>query len=580
LEGLQRAASRANQRRLAAGARSRRPSVFLSVSAGLVVGAAAAVLNRLEYDCAAVLRVAPIAAASDGRFETQSFHESVQRWISELPDASDRPLRFQVDSPQSGQLRLTLTSTDSRRGLAGAAAASERFLAEVAARRAEVRTTPGERELAFADWADRLRDRMAETEQEVRSGLTALPAADPRENRDRLLARWATLRAAFDESRASLAEARAELDRLENEPEPKRGLVTSQRRREAIQADAALVQDLRELEVKLAEVRLQLLLVWQNSASALEPLPRAVEPLAAALRSGSEANPDLKSTLEPFLAAVVKYRDSLAGFASKWNQEFLALRASEVDPFSGDLFDLHSRLRTLLNEWLFAASGCLTEMRNRQGESSAAGGAHARYFVFQSDLIRAFQAFQTAHHRFEFAAGTLDPRQNFRLEAALDSSRGLRRRSQHQIRQLDDRLEAEALVEAKQHRAEALTQARRNVEARRSQCDRSIEELTDLQDHLNRLMGTTEQFLSDKLRLEAAQTLMGLTERDYSQMQEEIRALAERRTTADPPRDELLSCAAAGSPNNLAQYLRTVGLATLFAALSVHFGQVWIARRG
>jgi len=178
-----------------------------------------------------------------------------------------------------------------------------------------------------------------------------------------------------------------------------------------------------------------LLNVWQLSAGRLDLLTTAADELSRTA-SQSDATP-----LPPNIQAVVlglvhdsdAYRQTLTKYTEVWTIEFTSLQRMEVDPASAELLDRYQRVRMLLSDFLFAASQRLSAVRAHLSVLGGQAGDNARHHVLQSNLTRAFQATQTAHHRFEFAAGGIDTPDNFRLDAALRSARGLRRRILEQI---------------------------------------------------------------------------------------------------------------------------------------------------
>ncbi len=575
--GAARVASQPGARRAPA---RRRPSFVLSACVGLVVGAATALFNRLEYNCVATFLVNGVSDAASLAAHAQTLAAFVERGPSSETNPVAAPNRCQVATMDPDRIYLRLTTARSEAGVERVRALSEAFLAAFEARRAQARVTPGETEQVLAEWANRFRERVSITEEELRTGQAGLADRDPRGQRDLLLAKWKSKRTAFDDLKRRWTESAAARDRLEKEAEPTHSVVAADRRREVIQADAALQQDLRELHLKLSEVKLHLLNVWQNSAAPLDQLRRATGRLSDTLKESGNAGTEVSVPVESLTREAAKYEESLTTFAEAWNREFAGLRSHEVDPLAGDVLEGFARSRKLVNEWLFVAAGHLTELRRHEAAVSGASSAQARYFVFQSNLARAFQVLQGAHHRFEFAAGTIEPRQSFRLDSALESAGGLRRRTQQRIRAVDERLQAEALVEAKELRVRQLAETRGEGERLRAEWTQIASDMAELQSELNQHAGWAEQFVVEKSHLEAARNRRERTAEDLQTTENQLRELAQRRTAAnDSARWELISCEVAGSPTNLARYLQTVGVATLLAALSVHLGQWRMLRR-
>jgi hypothetical protein len=296
------------------------------------------------------------------------------------------------------------------------------------------------------------------------------------------------------------------------------------------------------------------------------------------LEQGSASTPQgkLSDTLRALLATAQVQRDSLARFAAVWDKEFAAIREIAIDPLASELIDAFPRVRTLLNDHLFAASNTLTELRGLVQSLGGDTSDEARHHVLQSEITRAFQTLQAASHRFEFAAGQLDPRDNFRLETALESARGLRRRSQHRIRAIDERLQQEALTLARKQRDERIADLERRVENQRADLQKNIAQIVRLQDQLNVSSELTEGFLKQSLRAESATREASVTQTDLDQTKAQLETLNKRRlVAAGDDRLELIFCDPLPAAANLWRRLQAAGLAALMTLTAI----MWVHHR-
>jgi hypothetical protein len=233
-----------------------------------------------------------------------------------------------------------------------------------------------------------------------------------------------------------------------------------------------------------------------------------------------------------------------------------------------------------LNDFLFHSAKRLAALRTLVQETANGSIDNARYYVLQSDLTRGFQAVQTAHHRFEFAAGELEASDNFRLDAASRSARGLRRRSQKRIRLIDERLQADAAGRARQQRELELAETRRFMQDVRERVDKTVEELVSLQEELNLNTTQREEFLRAILQRDLIKSQSEQTKRDLLGIQEQVRQLTAKRTAgAEANRLELVSCEVIDGPINLQERCRTGGIGAVLTFLALALGQWWITRR-
>ncbi len=497
---------------------------------------------------------------------------------------SDHPQREQwfIDTPSPDSFRLCLLTTGRRYGLPRVKTMARDFLADVRARVAVTRSTPSEVQVRLERYSSRLEAGLRETEQQLEAIQASLPPIDPRAERRALLDRWASLRSSFTSARERLIERDAEVERLRSEPEPTHGIIPTEERRRALQANAALQQDLRELEVKLTEVKLELLKVWKGSADRLEQLKSAAgELIGMAPRiESAQAVDDAGPAVARLLEEARQYHDALMIFAEAWTDGLMRLREVRVDPLDPVLLDAHERTRKRLNGFLFHSGKRLSAMRASLRTVSRGSTDHARRYVIQSDLTRGFQTVQTAHHRFEFASGAIDTTNNFRLDSALRSARGLRRRSLKRIEAIDRRLQTEAADLARRQRRRELAEAERLVDETREEADTIIEELIAAQDALNGKSDESEAFVEAGLRNGVITSRIEQTTDMLQELHEEIGELQKQR--ADETSSigvELVSCEMLPGAVNLPERIRTgvVGAVLTFLALIVV--PWWVRRR-
>ena len=557
--------------------RSASPSnLAVPIVGAWVVGMLLAVATPAEHDCAAMFKMVQASVAPrdlELRAALASYASSLGIPHADAdPGAPGVDPHWWVNAPVEGFLQLGVTTTDRRRGVEEASAAAHGFLSVLRERADEARQTPSDAEYEVSQLVAALRQRAGEAQTQVEAATGSLPPSDPRINRDALLERWRALRSDFTTVREQLAEAAAGVDRLQTESEPARGIVGAEDRRRALESDGALQQDLRELDVRLSELKLHLLNVWQQSAGRLEQLRSATDDL---LRTASQSDtarlpPNVRAAVEGIVSETELYRQTLGAFVDAWTGEFTALQRLEVDPQSGELLEAYQRARSLLSDFLFAASQRLAALRSHVNTLGEQPSDNARHHVLQSNLTRAFQAAQSAHHRFEFAAGAIDTPDNFRLDAALRSARGLRRRTVEEMQRLEQRLQADAIEKAKQQRVQALAEAEHAVERTRATSEQTIEQLFAVQDGLIRADGLTESFLHAALQAELAGNRLQTAQADLARADGRLRELAAAREAANADIGlELVSCGVVQSDLKLAQRFRLGGIGFVVTLVAV-----------
>ncbi len=560
----------------------RRVSVGLALTVAIVAGTVIMLAGRFEHTCAVTMRITGDASRDQlmaVRGELLSF---VSSRMADTAGRAVAPGAWFADSAGPDQLQFGIIAFNRKAGVARARDIAEGFQSRMRAVAAHARETPGVDERVLSEHADGLRARLSDSRAQVTHAMERLPEKDVPENHTALLTRWETRRADFKLKRVQLSDATAEVARLLAEPDPTHGLVSADRRREALESDAALQQDLRELEVNLTELKLHLLNAWQTSSGALERLTLATGELietTLAVR-GNGGSDDVVALVGDLTRAAEDYRNMLAGFSEAWNRGFTAVRRLKVDPHRGEMLNVYERVRRQLNDFLFQASKRFSAMRSQLRRLDEDPSDSARHHVLQSNLMRAFQAMQGAHHRFEFAATALETPDNFRMDAALKTAKGLRRRSQAHVRDTERRLQAEAAKRASRERAERLAGAQRTAQFLRDLTDLAVSELLAVQDHLNLSSEQKEAFLRSLLEVELATARERLLEDDLTRIEERIEQLATERTSAAQSADiEIVSCGVTGPPVNVIGQVRLAGVVAAITLAAALLGQWWITRR-
>jgi len=565
-----------NERNIAG--RSRGAGLALAVVAALLVGAALTFLGGFQYRCVATIRVSGPPNPHRLTIYRQAL---LARMMDSLraPERDTLPVTaWGVEALGDDTLRLAIIASDREDGTALARTLAQGYCEEVQRELANQRETPDDAERLLSQYVSGLRERLTKAEQEVENAIKRMPAGDPRTDQAATLTRWRTLRDEFTGLRAQLAVQRECWQHLQTEPEPTHGLVSAQARRKAVEGEPAITQDLAELKVNLSELKRHLLTTWREASAKLEALMSAAEALKDTTTQVDSA--DRPPFVARFHTTAKHYLSELDRFAQVWNREFTALEAGETDPHSGDILERHAGLRALTGDFFFKAAERLASMRTHAQTINEGLSDNPRHHVFYSNLLRAFRTAQSLHHRFEFAADTIKPANNFRLDAAYRSAKGLRRRSQQQLAQLEERLQAEARQRAVEERTCQIAEAKQAVQQTRERADRMIEEIVALQDQLNLSSQLTEEFLSTVLRTEFAGDLADVAAQDLNKSEELLHSLeALRLTRAGATALEVVSCEASDSPVNLPERLRTGGLAALITLLSVGLLQWWFARR-
>ncbi len=560
----------------------RRIGVAPALLAAIVVGAALLFAEPFQHLCGATFRVTETSNRDRITFYRKELLDFTWADVAQQPDADQAGPMWMVDEPEFGLLRAYRSTTDRQRGVERANVVARGFLTHLNALARETRTTPTEGETILEGYVRQFQARLADTQEQFESAIAALPDSDPRLHRETLLANWGQLQSDFKAAREQLAQTARQFDNLKGENEQTTAVVMPAERRDVLEADEALQQDFKELAATLTELKLHMLNVWQRSSAALEKLESAGSAFQDWLTKRiTDAPPqDIHDLVENLSVESSSYRESAAAFSHAWTAEFKALQQREVDAQSGDLLDAYLRARTLLNDFLFSAGQKLSAMRSRVNEAARQPRDNARLHVVQSELMRGFQEVQSAHHRFEFAAGSLETPDNFRLDSALRIARGLRRRITDRTKAIEDRLKTEATERAKKQRLETMAAIEAVLEKTRASSDETIDRLLAVQEGLNQTANLSEAFVTAVLRAELANSRLQLTREDLARMEAQLRELAARRASAgDEPPISLAACGVVQSAVNLPERLRVAGVGAGVAFVAVLLGQLFFRNK-
>ncbi len=555
---------------------------ILAFAASLMVGVALVLAEPFQHQCAAIFKITGKDVRERKEFYRKELLEQAWADLADHPDVRTGVARWQVDEPDSNLLRICLITADQQHGVDRTTALARGFLSRLNALTNEIRSTPSESETFLSIYVKELQSRLTDAQVQLEAAIKTLPEEDPRGDREAMLAKWENLRSEFSTARERLSRASKELSRLHEDSQPTHGIVSVEERREALLADGGLQQDIKELDATLTELKGHLFDVWERASEPLDHLQQASSTYLANLsrRGAGEIPTEIRTMVDTLAAQTTEYRGALSVFVESWNAEFSTLSQRRIDPESGDILDAFQRARSLLNDFLFDGSQHLSSLRSVVNALARMPTDHAVHHVLQSELTRGFQQMQSAHHRFEFAAGSIATPENFRLDSAIRIARGLRRRTTDHMKAIEERLQAQAADRARHERERAVTSIEDVLRATRSASDRTVDELVALQEGLNHTANLSEAFVASVLRAELANNRLQMTWEDLERTQGQLHELATRRAATDKSADiTLVSCGVAQTAVNLPERLRVGGVGAGVTFLAVLFGQLLLRQR-
>ncbi len=400
----------------------------------------------------------------------------------------------------------------------------------------------------------------------------AIPAHDPADDDAEARARIAELIDDYEFHRDNEIDATARIDRLGTTPTDPR--IDPETRQKRYAARESLQQDIDELTVQLTLGRRQLDHVWQNASPTLDGLISAIATLVrqSSGDAAREADATHRAIVAEFSRPAELYQKRLGTFSSNWSQTFVRLRSQPADPHAPRLFATQVKLHDLLADFSFRAGKLVDTMRSRlQSLTQQANGAAHHALV--SQMRRIFHRFEADHRQFEFLAADVYRRSNFRLDAAIKSARGLRRRVHTTVDAIDTQLLAEATATASRLRKTEIREADRQLRETRERCRQTIDELLETLAARDGALKQTSIRTRNVCAFEQVQQRHADTteqlQRRKTLLSDHLRAAQAEATT--PLSVDIIKCGADESPQGLARELTYALVAGALAFTAVTF---------
>lgn len=558
-----------------------RPSVVIALLGSLMVGAALTLAGRFEFLGAATIQISSgVSVEQRAQYRAELL---AYAWDRQTTDGSARTAldRWNVEVLAGNVLRLSVLSGSRSAAAQRAARFAEGFCREKDSEAERTRDTPGQSETILAEYVAEIDEKMDAAQSEL-DALVDLPGNDPFQKHKALRVRWDQMRNDFNEVRERLAVALREESGLRANPGPTLGIVRSEDRSRVIEADGAVQQDLRELVVNLSELKQFAQEVWRKSVAPLDQLRVAAESLVdvAAPSVRRAASPTTRKQAEALVTASELYLEEIKTFSDRWHQQFAAMEKLDLDPLGAAILTDLDRMRSLLNTFLFDAGEQLTSLRTQVRSIGEDPSEDARHHVFLANLTRAFQTVPSVHHRFAFAARKIEGANNFRLDAAETSARGLYHRSQNRVEEIEERLRVEAADRERKLRIEQVNAAEQLVRDMRLETDRVVNVILAMQKELNLTADKGEAFSRAVLKMEMTAGRLKHFQADLQRNRRRIQELAADRVAgAESIGVRFVGTEPVTGPKNVRERLGFGGLAAALTFATAMLGQWWIIRR-
>ncbi len=423
------------------------------------------------------------------------------------------------------RLRLTAVASSRRDLDRWLAAANSRFQQRLEAVEQDWESRRETDEAFFAERQSALAETLALVQTEASRTPGKLTGdADPLTEVVGGLQEVAQLRQRYVDLRKSLREALTETEQLTKTPSPAEVPIDPDARREAYEGSVVLQQDLRQLQVRLAQVRAGMLEVWQSASPELDNVLANAERLSQVCDADQAASvgADYRRLLERLAETATEFHTRATIFSQQWTRGFTSLQNADVDPNEPLILNLHEQISDRVLDYGHEADGAMTSLRIRLTALTEQADEQARHHMLTASATRLYEQLRTAQSRFESATARLTSRDNYLLDAALHSARGLMHRSRATRMAIDAELEAAARQRLLAQRRERLADLDVRIDEIRSRIDRCLDDLLAVEEQVEANAGGLPTFLQARVAREVNSARREL----LASQQSEVRQLA------------------------------------------------------
>ncbi|MCA9251380.1 MAG: hypothetical protein KDA54_09625 [Phycisphaerales bacterium] len=386
-------------------------------------------------------------------------------------------------------------------------------------------------------------------------------------------------RARYTGQLMELVETQRQLDELLKTPPPATAIIDPADRAKAYAEHVVLTGDLKQLKDHLEDVRRAMRKVFTQAEQPLARILSALETIKECAR-GSETSmlsSDKRFALEKLAETAAELEGVASAFAREWYGGFKNLADQPIDPTKRDVLDFHDRIATKASDYSFKANQLLDKLKQQLRAFSEAGSDSAKGHFQTATLTREIYALVDAQARFAIAANTLRDPNEFLLDAALRSSRGLSQRASLIMKEIEDALETQARQRAFDERQEKIASLTKSAKALREATDEiagtMIETLSKMQEGDN----DTNSYLDHVFELETTSAKREFVQQQIDRINVQLKQIKDNPVEAQFPESVAVEASVVSKrPKNL------VGLiSAILAAWGTSFvGVLGISRLG
>jgi len=369
-----------------------------------------------------------------------------------------------------------------------------------------------------------------------------------------------------------LADTHSRRDALEQAPAVKNAVVDPAARDTAYAAHSTLQEDMRHLEIQLHQARVSMLAIDDEARASLNGLLAASGEIGRLLDEAVSGvtSPAQRTLLEQTAEKSAEYHLITTRFAQEWTREFLNLRELNLNPQSADVLSFYDRLVRQVRDYRQASEEAIATLRRRVSTLTERSDDSPATHAVDVTITRRFQEILAAYRDFERVAGDLDAADNYLLNAAIESARGLWHRTEAARREVDAELEQRALRRAVEDRNERISALTAEIDRLRTELLNHVDAVMHENVETARITGELPEHVAAATTGAVTQHRRELLEVQIELLTDEDAELAAEAARLDVPATTNFSDAhVANLPENLTHVAGAGLLAGAFGLLAV-----------
>ncbi len=338
--------------------------------------------------------------------------------------------------------------------------------------------------------------------------------------------------------RMELLETQRQLDELLQTPPPATAIIEPEDRAKAYNAHTVLNGDLSQLKDHLEDVRRAMSKIYSRADHPLQQVLESLKTIKECAKGSdaSKLSSEKRLALDRLSETTTDLDLFASGFAQDWNGGFTILANQPIDPAKHDVLDFHDEIATKASDYGFKAGLLIDKLKLQLRAFSEAGSDSAKGHFQTATLTREINALADSQARFIIAANALRDPNEFLLDAALRSSRGLSQRSSLIIKEIEEVLEVQARQRAFDERQRKIDSLTKSVGILRTATDEiagtMIETLSKMQDDKN----DTNTYLDQVFELETTSAKRQFLEQQINRIQVQLKEIEENPAALQFPK--------------------------------------------